>query len=75
MIWKTFKPKRTQRPRTHHKYAYWQKGRIKHKGITTDLEEREKQHQQKWPGGHIKKIGRITNEEAARESEKKQGVS
>lgn len=75
MAWKTFKPRRTQNPRTHYKYAFIKDRKIKHKGITEDLEEREKQHQSKFRGGRIKQVGRKTTEEAAREWEKKQGVS
>lgn len=63
------------KPRTHYKYAYRKGRKIRHKGITEDLEQREKQHQQKWPGGKISQIGRKTTEEAARKWEKKQGVS
>jgi len=32
--------------------------------------KREQEHQQKWPKGHIKKVGRIVTEQAAREGEK-----
>lgn len=63
------------KPRTYYKYAYRKGRKIRHKGITKDLEQREKQHQQKWPGGKITQVGRKTTEEAAREWEKKQGVS
>ncbi len=75
MAWKTFKPRRTQKRRTHYKYTFIKNRKIKHKGITKDLEEREKQHRSKFRGGHIKQVGRKTTEEAARDWEKKQGVS
>jgi len=46
-----------------------------HGGITTDLERREKQQQQKWPKGHIVQVGHRTAEESAREWEKEHGYS
>jgi len=61
--------------RNIYKYEFKVRQKIVHKGITEDLERREQEHQQEWPEGHIRKIGRITTEEAAREWEKKQGVS
>ena len=36
---------------------------------------REQEHQQKWPGGHIKQVGRRTTEDAAHEWEEKQEKS
>ena len=76
MPWERFHPrKKPQKPRTHYKYTFIKDRKIKHKGITKDLDEREKQHQQKYGGGKIKKVGRVTTEDAAREWEKKQGVS
>lgn len=57
--------------RDTYKYDFVDKaGKILHSGITNDLERREKEHQQRWPGGHIVKQGRATTEEAAREWEK-----
>lgn len=53
------------------KYDFKDKnGKILHSGITNDLERREKEHQQRWPDGHIVKVGRATSDEAAREWEK-----
>ena len=40
-----------------------------HSGITNDLDRREQEHQQKWPRGHIKQVGRKTTEDAARDWE------
>ncbi len=40
--------------------------KIVHSGITKDLEERETEHQQRWPKGHIVKVGVAKTEEAAR---------
>ena len=58
-------------------YKYHQKigNKIVHGGITNDLERREAEHQQEWPKSHIKKVGRRTTEEAAREWEKKMGYT
>ncbi|MFV2043983.1 MAG: hypothetical protein ACC700_12215 [Anaerolineales bacterium] len=66
-----------QKPRSFYKYQFKVGNKIVHGGTTKDLERREQEHQQKpgWGGGHIKKVGRITTEEAAREWEKKKGHS
>jgi len=61
------------KPRTWHKYQYKIGNKIKHGGITQDLERREQEHQQKWPKGHIRKVGRATTEEAARKWEEDKG--
>ena len=61
--------------RDTYKYAFKKGHKIVHKGITDDLERRESEHQQKWPGGHIKQVGRRTTEEAARQWEKDVGAS
>lgn len=63
------------KPRDTYKYNFKVGNKIVHRGITEDLEQREQQHQQKWPKGHIKQVGRRTSEEAAREWEKEQGAS
>lgn len=60
----------------------WQKyevrvGRKKvHGGITSrSLDEREAEHQQKWLGAKITKVGRSTTEEGARKWEREKGYS
>ncbi len=53
-----------------YKYYFKVGNKIVHGGITNDLERREQEHQQKWPKGHICKVGHRTTEEAAREWEK-----
>lgn len=55
--------------RDTYKYDFKVGHKIRHSGITNDLERREQQHQQRWPGGHIVQVGRKTTEEAAREWE------
>ena len=57
------------------KYHYKKGNKIVHSGITNNLERREQEHENKWPGGHIKQVGRKTTEDAAREWEKKQKKS
>lgn len=64
-----------KKSRNQHKYQFKVGNKIVHGGITKDLERREKEHQQKWPNGHIKKVGRITTEEAARQWEKEKGFT
>lgn len=61
--------------RDTYKYQFKDGNKILHGGITNDLERREAEHQQKWPGGHIKQVGRRTTEEAARDWEKDEGYS
>lgn len=61
------------RPRTWHKYHFKIGNKIKHGGITQDLERREQEHQQQWPKGHIRKVGRATTEDAARKWEDDKG--
>ena len=57
------------------KYHFKVRNKIVHGGITDDLERREQEHQQKWPKGHIRQVGRRTTEEAAREWEEENGFS
>jgi len=40
--------------------------KIVHSGITDDLERRETEHRERWPKGHIVKVGAAKTEEAAR---------
>jgi len=63
------------KPRNTYKYYFKVRNKIVHGGITDDLERREKEHQHRWPNGHIKQVGRKTTEEAAREWEKKEGFT
>ena len=57
------------------KYQFKVGNKIVHGGITKDLERREAEHQEKWPGGHIKKVGKKTTEDGARKWEKKKGYT
>ena len=56
--------------RNTYKYDFKVGNKIKHSGITNDLERREGEHQQRWPSGHITQVGNRTTEDAAREWEK-----
>jgi len=62
-------------PRNHYKYHYKIGNKIVHGGITKDLERREQEHQQRWPNGHIKQVGRKTTEDAARNWEEEKGYT
>jgi len=58
---------RSQRTsRDTYKYNFKVGNKIVHSGITIDLERREKQHQRRWPNGHIKQVGYRTTTDAAR---------
>ena len=59
--------------RDTYKYQFKVGNKIVHGGITNDLERREQEHQQKWPSGHIKQVGRQTTEDAARKWEEEKG--
>lgn len=61
--------------RDTYKYIFKDGHKIVHGGITKDLECREKEHQQKYPEGRIKRVGHRTTEEAARKWEKDKGYS
>ncbi len=55
-----------QSSRDTYKYNFKVGNKIVHSGITIDLERREKQHQRRWPSGHIKQVGYRTTADAAR---------
>ena len=61
--------------RDTYKYQFKLGNKIVHGGITNDLERRDQEHKEKWPDGHIKKVGRCTTDEAARKWEKEKGYS
>lgn len=60
------------KPRNTYKYHLKKGHKIVHRGITGDLKQREQEHQQKWPGGHIVQVGRRTTKDAALKWEKSQ---
>jgi len=63
------------KPRNWYTYKFIEDGKVKHGGRTRNLAEREKKHQEKWPRGHIKKMGRAKTKDGAIRWEKKQGYT
>ena len=61
--------------RDTYKYYFKVGNKIKHGGITNDLERREQEHQTQWTKGHIKQVGNCTTEEAARKWEEEKGFA
>lgn len=51
--------------RNTYKYQLKQGHKTVHKGITYDLERREAQHQEQFPGSRIKQVGRRVSRETA----------
>ena len=64
-----------QKKRNTYKYQFKVGNKIMHGGITNDIERREAEHKRKWPGGHLRQVGRRTTEEAARAWEKDKGYT
>ncbi len=63
----------TAEPRDTYKYLYVHKGRVPHGGITNDLDRREREHRNRWPGGYLQPVGRRTTRSAARAWERENG--
>jgi len=63
------------KPRKTYTYVFKDGRKIRHGGQTRDLEQREKEHQQKWPNGHIVQVGRVKTKEGALKWEKKKGYN
>ena len=61
------------KPRDTFKYHFRKGNKTAHRGITDNLERREQEHQQRYGGGHIVKIGRRTTREAAEKWEREGG--
>lgn len=51
--------------RDTYKYDFKIGNRIRHSGITNDLDRREGEHRSEYRGGRIKQVGRRTSREAA----------
>lgn len=51
--------------RDTNKYHLIKDRKVVHRGITNDLDRREREHQAEFPGSKIKKIGNITTRDAA----------
>ena len=58
------------KPRNYYRYDFKIGNKIKHSGITNGLDRREQEHQQRWPNGHIKKVGPAVTQDSALEWEK-----
>ena len=56
--------------RDTYKYQFKVGNNIKHGGITNNLNRRELEHQQRWPTGHIRQVGRRTTEVGGRRWER-----
>ena len=61
--------------RDTYKYQFKVGNKIVHRGITDNLERREREHQEKNPSGHITQVGRQTTRDAALEWEREGGKS
>lgn len=59
------------KPRDTYKYHLKVGKKIVHRGITDDLNRREQEHRQEFPGSHIVRAGRRTTREAALSWERK----
>lgn len=59
--------------RNAYKYHFIKNGKVVHRGITEDIERREREHKNTYRGGHMKKIGRCTTKNAALEWERDGG--
>ena len=55
-----------------YKYRLKVDGRVVCYGITTDLQRREREHRQRWPGGVIEQVGQPTSHRDAWEWERQQ---
>ena len=58
-----------------YKYQFRVGRKIVRGGITKNLERQEKKLQQDHPKGHIKQVGRLTTEKAARKWKKEKGYT
>ena len=58
-----------------YKYQFRVGRKIVRGGITKNLERQEKKLQQDHPKGHIKQVGRMTTEKAARKWKKEKGYT
>lgn len=59
--------------RDTYKYQFRVGNKVLHRGITSDLERRENEHQQDVGNGHITQVGRRTTRDAALQWERDGG--
>lgn len=57
---------------TTYRYRFVVGSRVVHRGITTDLKRREREHQRRWPEGRIEAVGGPTSHTEAWEWERRQ---
>ena len=55
-----------------YRYHFVVRSRVVHRGITTDLDRREREHQRRWPEGRIEAVGEPTSHAEAWEWEREQ---
>ncbi len=55
-----------------YRYRFLVGSRVVYRGITTDLERREREHRCRWPEGRIEAVGRPTSHAEAWEWERQQ---
>lgn len=63
----------TETPCDTYKYVHVVGGRIRHGGITNDLDRREREHRSRFRGGYIQQVGRCTTRSAALSWERRMG--
>ena len=61
------------KPKIAFKYQLKKGSKVVHRGITSDLERRETEHQAQYPGAKIKQVGRRTTRDAALRWEREGG--
>lgn len=59
-----------QGKRDTYKYQFVDENRVKHSGITNDLERRGSELKRQYGAGHMKQIGRRTTRDAAKDWER-----
>ncbi len=63
-------PKKKQAERDTYKYQFVRRGKVEHSGITKDPDRREAELKRQYGAGHLKKVGRRTTRDAAKEWER-----
>ncbi len=64
-----------QKPRKFSRYLVKRGRQIIHGGITEDFDRRKEEHERKYPGVRVVKIGPKVTEDTARKWEKKRGFT
>ena len=61
------------KPHDTTKYRLRHRGKVVHHGITNNPDRREGEHQERWPGSNLEKIGVKVTRKGALEWERKRG--